>query len=326
MKKVIVTAITVLSFSLSLISCMKDHDQEKKIKIKLLFNDLERRNDVFQNSIPEEKKQEFMKESYSTFANSLLKSYGQEIIDKALAQITSTINNKENFSKLESSTLILLFAGANTTYPNVPLLLKNALINKNILLTGHLLKNGVDPDQCEILPLLFYAKTKKYAQLLKEFGADIHIKQPILETNVLWELIENKNPSEEKNLKLFQFYLNEKVDPKLIRPIDNNSLFHHFASKAALSYNNENFLKLGKMLLSAIPAMINTLNKYGKTPLDIMINEKEYYKKGINEQDKELSPKITTISKNYKNGVKFLKNNNAQESLKKIAIFDVVIS
>jgi len=84
--------------------------------------------------------------------------------------------------------------------------------------------------------------------------------------DILWTLLENKYPSE-----LMELFLTYNAHARKLRHWDNSCVFHILAQPAYFNGKNniDDFLRKGKLLLNIIPDMINTLNKDGKTPLDV---------------------------------------------------------
>lgn len=175
--------------------------------------------------------------------------------------------------------VILLCAGTENTHIKNELscLLIEAIRSNNIQRAATLFKHNADPNtQDNTVPVFFHAETVEMAQVFIHNKVDIDMNSLWPDTNVLWEVVRTKYPSE-----LMGLYLTHRVNAETLRPSDESCLLH------ALGWSNLNidnhFLKKAQLLVEAIPHMINTINQRGETPLDLAHSALEtYYKKNIN--------------------------------------------
>lgn len=169
---------------------------------------------------------------------------------------------------LPASILICAGANANTATDSISLL-EEAVHNNNAQLVTLLFKHNVDPNtknphnNC---PVLCRVKTIEIAQMFIDNGVDIHATSHFNPSNVLWYTIGDGH-----SLDLITFYLKHHVDANQLDPDDNSCLLHALA-KYDVHYDHkdiDNFLKKARILLNAMPHMVNALNNDGQTPVDV---------------------------------------------------------
>lgn len=168
--------------------------------------------------------------------------------------------------RLHKPISILTLAGA---YINDYYLLQMAALWNDAQLAEKLFHRGADPNIEPIVniepPVFFYVKTKKLAKMFIENNANIHATEYYTCINVLWYTTKNKYPYE-----LMQFYLQKGVNPYNLHAREDSCLLHELAQiRSSDKMNVDNFLNKAKLLLNAIPNLINTLSKDKLTPLDV---------------------------------------------------------
>jgi ankyrin repeat protein len=187
-------------------------------------------------------------------------------IDKkyTVSDITKALVDLDNMHCVPLPLLILAYAQAD-----IRELFEQAVEKNNIPFVTELLKHHVDPNAIKGgFPIFFNAKSVAMAHLLINYGA--RIQETFFGYNVLcWIVNVDEYPSE-----LVQLYLARNVDAKILDPEDNSCLLHELARQPFNHPSNStivHFFKKAELLLNAIPDMIDTLNKYEKTPIDTAI-------------------------------------------------------
>ena len=197
------------------------------------------------------------------------KDYDLTVKNTTLKQL---ISNTDTFNRFPA--LILVCAGADANakdshHPSEKYILEYAIKRNDAELVAALLIHGADPNMkpyyaCN--PIFFYAQTIEIAPLLTDNGANIHHENS--DGNVLNIITRDSNlPS-----TLIELYLSYKVS---VRHLDYHhgdcilhSLFYDRMKISPYIKNVSNFLKKSELLLDAVPDMINTLDKWGRTPID----------------------------------------------------------
>lgn len=220
----------------------------------------------------------------------LCKRHTTENKNKVLQQITRMIT-RTNYSECRPFVLSLLYSGANAnicnhikynthhvdiSYLDFSLLHKALIQNDYELCIRLLLDFNADPNQLHPnkYPLFFQVKTTVLADFFFKKGADFNARDK--EGNNVLCYLHQLSP------ELIQFYIDCGVDIRYINPIDNSCILHVFANPSfKYIYNSNDFYKKGVLLIKNIPDMVNTLNKKGKTPIDLMEekSKREFYKK-----------------------------------------------
>jgi ankyrin repeat protein len=145
---------------------------------------------------------------------------------------------------------------------NLDNLLIEAVKFNNLSLAGVLFEHHANPNVTyDGVPLLFRITSLAMAQMFIKNNVNVHMCNKWPETNILWELLQNKYPAE-----LLELYLNLRVDATQRHPNDDSCLLHRIAQPHAL---NNNFFKKTALLLKTISELINTRDQDGQTPLDI---------------------------------------------------------
>jgi len=166
--------------------------------------------------------------------------------------------------------LIINYAGADAHIENndhTSNLLHNAVHFDDAHVLTVLLNHQANPNAktTDLVPVFFYAKTIKIAQMLIHHGVNIHAKEDKSKTNVLWKTVTYEYPS-----KLMAFYLQHKVNAKEV--CCGNYLLHDLVLHGYRD-NDHDFLTKAELLVEVIPDMINTLNINKDTPLDLAEEE-----------------------------------------------------
>ncbi len=207
--------------------------------------------------------------------------------NKVLQKITHAIG-ATNYHIKRPIILALLYSGASadvgkhmkysahieTPYQYFSLLHK-ALIKKDTDLIRLLLKHNADPNQLHpnIGPLFFFAPNIVIADLFLKNGTDFNAKDR-KGNNVLWYV-------HTLSFELINFYIKHNVDTRYINPLDGTCILHILANPSfKYIQDSNNFYKKGVLLIKAIPDMVNTLDKKGKTSIDLMEEKakREFYK------------------------------------------------
>ncbi len=206
------------------------------------------------------------------FKNSLThKAIGQ--LCKAYAQQDKNMLLKKVYriKRRQPYTAVLIHAGADATIEN-NFLLKKAVLDNNEQFISTLLEHHADAYMTinNAGPIFSHARKIKIAKLFINNHVDIHKtwKSNGSISNVLWHIITDewfKYPSD-----LMLFYIEQGVDAKLCNK-NGYSLLHAFAA-SDYRRNTDDFLEKGKILLDALPDMINTLSKNEDTPIDTAQN------------------------------------------------------
>jgi hypothetical protein len=180
-----------------------------------------------------------------------------------------TLNKVYSINRMRFYTLLLIHAGADVTLKD-NYLLKKAMSENNPEFVKMLLDHNADPYMMinKTNPIFSHARTKKIAKVFMNNNVDVHKtwKSHGSIHNVLWHITTDewfKYPS-----NLMGLYLTRGVNAKLC-----DKKGHCLLHQLALSYDRNNadeLLEKGKLLLDAIPDMINTISKDGNTPLDVV--------------------------------------------------------
>lgn len=132
---------------------------------------------------------------------------------------------------------------------------------------ARLFRDGTDANlKFEEDPVFFYAKTPEAAKLFADNGANLNASSTDLTPNVLAYCVfagRYYNPT------LIQFYIDKGVDPRILNKRKRSLL--HLMADMMHTEENENINKTVIILLNTIGDMINTLDGYGYTPLDLKI-------------------------------------------------------
>jgi len=190
-------------------------------------------------------------------------SYAQENKDQAL------INLKKELKKIDNNRLrilILLHAGANVNTNEGDYLILYSTLENNSGLNKILFRYHANPNAKirGMGPVFFFAETIAMAHtFINSNNFNIHAFSDYRETNVLWKMTQDDYPSE-----LMRLYLAYGVDAKKLDLYYGSCLLHELA-KQEVEKNTDNFLKKADLLLTAIPDMINSLDRWGQTPIDI---------------------------------------------------------
>lgn len=206
--------------------------------------------------------------THQTIGN-LCKDYKSRAKTKNLKKVVQSMD-KHTYHTKRLPALILICSGVfEKTEYDVYWLLEQVLANNDVELVATLFKhNAIDQNRKTIPfghPILFCATTKKIAQMFIAHGADIHAINNEGK-NILWIIAYNDPyPS-----KLLHFYLQQGVNARRLNHFFGSCLFHELARTFSDKNTDiDNFLKKAKLILNAIPDMINTLNNIEKTPLDV---------------------------------------------------------
>ena len=195
------------------------------------------------------------------------------------------IINPEQYSIFQNRfpILILICAGADSNFgPCTPhrCLLEKSVLENDVQMVTTLFKHGADPNKEGLLrPIFFYAKNVEMAKIFIDNKVNIHAKGISNIPSVLWHIIDKGYPSE-----LMNFYLTHNVDTTVLN-LHECSLLHKIANpfSANPSYvmNTDNFLNQAKLLLNAMPEMVNQLNFKKRTPLDVALKNSEKRKLSV---------------------------------------------
>lgn len=217
----------------------------------------------------------------------LCKNYA--LIDKtdALQQLLETTTSL-NYKVKRLPALILVCAGANlmtNTYydflfqeevSNSDFLLQKAVFKNDIQMVETLFKHHASADVMLIEhvkyghdalwnPLFFHIKTTEIARMFIKQGVHAHIPENDCKAKIFHQIIEDAYPSE-----IMALYLEHNIDAVKINFSDHSCMLHIFANPFTMRIDNiENFLTKGMVMLNAMPDMVNVLNNYGQTPLDV---------------------------------------------------------
>jgi len=190
-----------------------------------------------------------------------------------------------DYEKKRFPILILVYAGANArikSYNVYDSLLAQAVYESDEELVKILLGHNVNSD---LSPLFFKAKTVEVAQLFIDGHVNIHATD-WSNQNVLWTIIEELYPSD-----LMRFYLARGVNAKILRGDDSASLLHYLGETVSVrrGFENieevDNFLQNANILLTIIPVMINKLDDFDQTPLDIACGILKWMQEELQEQE-----------------------------------------
>lgn len=117
-------------------------------------------------------------------------------------------------------------------------------------------------------PPCFYAKTIQTAQVIID---NQFYRSDYRKPNVLWQVIQYGYPAE-----VMELYIQNKFDLKWLHPDSGDCLLHTLVSLFYDDRKDDNFIKKVELLLTKMPDKINTINKKGLTPLDVV--QKDYNK------------------------------------------------
>ncbi len=161
--------------------------------------------------------------------------------------------------------LTLIYAGVATDFffdKGASFLKHRVMLIEHSDFSTALIKHHTNPNEkCWEVPLFFYAKTTALAERCSKNGARIH-ETDYYDKNVLWYVVAYHEYSSE----MLDFYLKRGADPKKLNR--SYCLLHKLAEEAYIG-NISSYLRKGKLLLDAMPGMVNTLNWLGETPRDI---------------------------------------------------------
>jgi len=255
----------------------------QSIKIDMLSN-------VFSYCLIQDKNQlKSFEESIKSFMNlrTVCKNFKESLTYKAIGELCETYAQQDKnillkkvyrIKRMQPYTSLLIHAGADIAIEN-NYLLKKAVLENNAQFVSTLLEQHAYPytQINKAGPIFSHARTKKIAKIFINNNVNINTtwKSHGSTSNVLWHIITDewfKYPSD-----IMAFYIEQGVDAKLCNKND-YCLLHEFAA-SDYRRNTDDFLEKGKLLLKAIPEMINTLSKNGDTPVDIAQNVLKTLKK-----------------------------------------------
>jgi len=201
-------------------------------------------------------------------------SYKQEEKNKKLEDHMSSEHMILKYWGGRSRALILKLSGAQENPYSFHLMGEIISHNDTEALTCLLEKNIIDPNKkfCG-MPIFYNTKTIKIAEILKKNGCNLHAQGGRSSHNVLWHHISKNNPSP----KLVAYYLNHNVDAETINISDGNCLLHLLAdsSSSIITTTIDDYLETASLLLKVVPNLINHLNIYNQTPIDVA--QKRWY-------------------------------------------------
>jgi len=227
------------------------------------------------------------------------KNYTQDNKDNTLHKLTNNLR-MDIIKTIRLPTLILICSDVNANiindYDNS--LLQSAVWQNDAQLVATLFKHHATPDAkwCGE-PIFFQAATIELAQMFIDKGADVQAKDDESKTNVLWTVVNNAYPS-----NFMALYLAHHVDAKKLSIYNDSCLLHALAAKPNYIYykinNIDDFLRKGKLLLDAIPDMVNTLNRKGRTPIDVAQKSFERSER-IGSQDAQVFKQLIALFREY---------------------------
>jgi hypothetical protein len=177
--------------------------------------------------------------------------------------------NKETFTFIRIPSLLLIYAGVDT---NIEIagssLLAKAVYHNDNEFIELLFKHHANPNikNCCYHPLFTDIKSADIARMFlnhKHFNLNA---TDAYGRNAFWTLMDHKYPSD-----LITLYLEHGLDATELCPSNKNCLLHTFAEQinSKKIKNINDFLQKADILIKAIPHLINTINFYDKTPLDV---------------------------------------------------------
>jgi len=200
------------------------------------------------------------------------KNYNQSDKSQTLKNLIKTMETSYEINR--PLALILVYAGTNAKLGtlNSNMLLHMAPSANDTQLVKALFKYHANPSAnaqvCKSTLALFKARTVEMAHIFIDNGANIAAANGdnIFPLNVLWSVVRSGYQSE-----LIEFYLSHHIDAKQVSTNDNSCLFHELvkAQQVYVMDTADDLLKKAKLLLDVIPNMINTVDKYGRTPVDV---------------------------------------------------------
>jgi len=170
---------------------------------------------------------------------------------------------------------------------NSDFLLQKAVAKNDIQMITTLFNHHASPDVLldeGLGPLFFHIKTRAIAELFinQDVNAQIteyyftrglndsnvtHIPEYTSKITIFKQIIEDDYPSE-----LLALYFKHNNDAIKLNFQDNSCLLHLFAMPFTMRIDNiDNFIKKGKIILNAMPDMVNTLDENEQTPLDVVL-------------------------------------------------------
>jgi len=227
------------------------------------------------------------------------KDYSSNDKNKILLNMLLFIQSKERLP-----IFILICAGVDVNCEKMSLL-KSAVKQGDTQLAQLLFQHNADPNtvidvsqpdllMLNAIPVFFLIKTMEMVQIFIAHGCDIH-KGDIYGGSVLWYIMDNSYPAD-----LMKFYLTQKVDTKALSNVDKEkpwrrkSLLHRFAETpySGTFKDISNFLEKAKLLLDTLPEQVNTADKQGLTPLDIIEESLKRFKR----RNSRLENKVAKIA------------------------------
>lgn len=176
--------------------------------------------------------------------------------------------NFDNYWLKRNRALIVILSGALDTDRH-PFMCK-AVQHSDKEALEILFKKGANPNKKRDRdPIFFDAITKDVADLFKLQRADLN-QGGWSGINVLWYNIRD-NPS----LELIEFYIKSKVSVKEIDSRTGDCLLHYFVKRSAYACAcaiQDDYVRIGELLIKEILEMVNKLNNAGNTPMDESIN------------------------------------------------------
>lgn len=208
----------------------------------------------------------------------------------AFIQILDTINDAKYFSRRKPLQL-LLHAGAD---PNCTTDVRHSLLERAIdyndfgmilLLSDY--KANFNMKDIHGDSLIFSVQSESIARIFESEGADFHAKSRFY-PNVLsfccWSLYESEGIK-----SLVQFYLDKKVDPRILDE-RKRCLLHQIAGTDYIGQLSESYQETVILFLNLLPDLINTLDNDKKTSLDLAL-ENHFQHKNIIELFKKYGAK-----------------------------------
>src|SRR4030095_5549859 len=194
-------------------------------------------------------------------------SYGNAEKNSGMEKLLWKMNDL-NYWNMRRGALLLIYAGADNNVLSIDSsLLVKAIQRKDKQMIAVLFQNNVNPNQQKKYedPDFFYIKNVEIAQMFINQGVNLNV-DGFNGPNILWACL-----TQEHSLGLIEFYLNHKADAKTINIVSDECILHRYACcRFRYITKIEDYVQIGTLFLKAAPEIINTLNKYGKTPLDIV--------------------------------------------------------
>jgi hypothetical protein len=175
--------------------------------------------------------------------------------------------NDIDYWNRRNGAFLLTYAGADNNAHSFFSGLRAAIHHEDKQMIVALFQNNVSHNQQKGRndPDFFSIKKIDIAQIFINQGVDLNV-DGCYSSHVLWTCL-----TQGYSLELIEFYLDHHVDVKKINIANNECILHHYARcRFRCIINIEDYVQIGTLFLKAAPEIINTLNKTGKTPLDIV--------------------------------------------------------